>query len=263
VSKKLGGLVAGLTVGAVASVGMLPSAHATAHVVTNRFGGTDRYATAAVLAEHAFPTGVQAAFLARGEDFPDGAKGFPDALAANYAAGHYNAPVLLTAGSNVPAATLDALKTLKVKDVVILGGTSAISSVDQAVLNSTQSSSAQGGNIVTFRLAGSDRYQTAAVVAENPGPSAVGTLNGLKTAIIARGDQRCVDPGWHDCGQLGDRERDQVTRDQHRSTGRQQQAGHCGGDRELRHHLSRPLQHDRRPRARRRLPRCAGGGHGG
>jgi len=169
------------------SLALLPSAHAVAKVTTNRYAGPDRYGTALALAEHAFPTGSQAAVLARGQDFPDGTKGFADALAGNYLAGAYNAPVLLTDADTVPAATLQAFKDMKVKDVAILGGTNAISQAVQAELEATPSTNAAGGNLVTERIAGADRYDTAALVAESVPSTTIGTINGLKTALIATG----------------------------------------------------------------------------
>lgn len=176
-SRAAGAVIAAMTVTAVVSVSMLPLAQATATVTTNRFGGSDRYATAAILAERAFPNGVQGVFLARGEDFPGGAKGFPDALAANYGAGHYNVPVLLTAADNVPAATLDALKTMKVKDVVILGGTSAVSAATEQAVD--------GMGISTVRLAGADRQATATAIASY-GIANLGFSD--KLVDLARGD---------------------------------------------------------------------------
>jgi putative cell wall-binding protein len=172
----------------VAVLPLGPSAHATAKVTTARFGGADRYGTAQVVAEHAFPSGSKTAILARGEDFPDGTKGFADALAGNYVAGFFSGPILLTAADSVPAATLQALKDLKVKDVGILGGTSAISSVVQAELEATPSTNSAGGNLVIGRVGGADRYQTAALLAESIPASFVGTINGLPTALIATGE---------------------------------------------------------------------------
>src|SRR5580700_2571953 len=103
-----------------AVIAVLPSAHATPTVTTNRYGGADRFASAAVIAEHAFPKGAAGALIARGTNFPNGSKGFADALAGNYAAGAAGAPILLTDPNSLPAVTLQALRVLKVKNVVIL-----------------------------------------------------------------------------------------------------------------------------------------------
>ncbi|HEY2430389.1 MAG TPA: cell wall-binding repeat-containing protein, partial [Acidimicrobiales bacterium] len=187
-AKKRPAAVAVMVAIGAASVALLPSAHATAKITTNRYGGSDRFATAMAVAEHAFPSGAQAAVLARGQDFADGTKGFADALAGNYIAGYYTSPVLLTNGDSIPAATLQALKDMKVKYVGILGGTDAVSDAVQAELNATPSTNSAGGDLVTSRVAGADRYETAALVAESVPTSAIGTINGLRTALIARGD---------------------------------------------------------------------------
>jgi len=130
---------------------------------------------------------AHATILARAEDFPDGALGFADALSGNYLAGYFDAPILLTEEDSVPAETLQALATLKTKDVIVMGGSAAVSDAVLQQLSATPSGA--GGDIVAARLGGVDRYQTAALAAEAIGAAAVGTINGLPTAIIARGDQ--------------------------------------------------------------------------
>ncbi|HSL56957.1 MAG TPA: cell wall-binding repeat-containing protein [Acidimicrobiales bacterium] len=80
----------------------------------------DRYDTAALLATEAFPDGANLALVASGEDYPD-------ALAAAPLAAALDAPILLTRTTTVPPATLTALTDLGVADVILLGGTAAIS----------------------------------------------------------------------------------------------------------------------------------------
>ena len=178
-------LVLGL---AAAFVGTLPSAHATPTVTTNRYGGADRFATATVIAEHAFPNGAPGAFLARATNFPGGSKGFADALAGNYVAGAVNGPILLTDPNSVPAVTLQALRDLKVKNVGILGGTSAVSSAVAQQLAATPSTAAAGGNLVVTRVGGATRYQTAAEIVQLLPTSYMKPVSGLPTALVARGD---------------------------------------------------------------------------
>ena len=55
----------------VVSAAVLTALHAYAGAV-ERVSGADRYATAAALSKKAFPTGAPVAYVASGEDFPDG-----------------------------------------------------------------------------------------------------------------------------------------------------------------------------------------------
>jgi putative cell wall-binding protein len=173
---------------AAVALGLLPVARATDSVNVTRFDGTDRYDTARKVAEGTFTTGADTVVLARGEDFPDGRLGFPDALAGSYLAGQSAGPVLLTQSDSVPAATSEALRTLKTKNVFILGGTSAVSAAVENDLAATDSTSMSGGKLVVTRIGGTDRYDTAKLVAEQPGKAKVGTLNGRRTALVASGE---------------------------------------------------------------------------
>jgi len=183
------GAVALVTLAVVAMwAGLLQSANATPEVTTMRYGGDNRYATAAALAEQAFPNGATSVVLARGEDFPDGTEGFADALAGNYLAGYVGGPILLTDADDVPPETLDALQTLKVKQVGILGGTYAVSDAVSSELETTASTNSAGGDLVVGRIAGADRYQTAAMTAEQVPASKVGLFDSKRTALITTGD---------------------------------------------------------------------------
>lgn len=189
------GVIAALLTMATALV-LVPAgqpASAVAGVQFDRFAGSDRYETARLTAEATFAAGTQTAILATGEQFPD-------ALAGNYLAGVTRAPILLTRTGSVPSSTKTALNNLKVKNVIILGGTDAVSAAVEAELKSTASSSASGGNLEVTRLAGTDRYETARVVAVTPSTTGtvgapivatqtVGRYNGKRTAIVATGDR--------------------------------------------------------------------------
>lgn len=147
-----------------------------------RLAGSDRYATAAAVAHYAFSCGASTAIIATGDNFPD-------ALAGSYLAGSQAAPILLTTTSApVPQPTLDALSTLKVKNVILLGGYDAISPNVQAQLAATPSSApSQSGNLTVSRIAGPNRYDTMGQVAARPGVAHVGTVGGKRTAVIADG----------------------------------------------------------------------------
>lgn len=85
----------------------------------SRQAGEDRFDTAAMLADAAFPEGADVALLTTGRDFPD-------ALAAAPLSAERNGPILLVDGNRVPEATIDALASLGVTEVLLLGGTAAI-----------------------------------------------------------------------------------------------------------------------------------------
>src|SRR3954467_7548239 len=98
-----------------------PNAQGAANVSTTRLGGNDRYETAKAIALGTFDE-AEIALLARGDSFPD-------ALAGNYVAGGGpGSPILLTPRDSLSPAALSAFQQLKTKTVVILGGTSAVSS---------------------------------------------------------------------------------------------------------------------------------------
>lgn len=92
-----------------------------------RLGGSQRYSTAAMVADEFFPTPAPGAFLATGMDFPD-------ALAAAPVAAMNNMPVLLTRPAEMPAATTNALMALRAQSVQIVGGYEAINQSVQDAL---------------------------------------------------------------------------------------------------------------------------------
>ncbi|MBC3762887.1 cell wall-binding repeat-containing protein [Quadrisphaera oryzae] len=162
--------------------------------MADRTGGEDRYATAALVAAQVVavlraagtpPGGV---LLASGED----ASGGIDALSASFLAGHLSAPLLLTARGSLPAPTAAALRDLLPAlpggpVVHVMGGPAVVApDVERAV-------TALGARVV--RVAGDDRYGTAAAAAALGAPSArahalVGGPSGAspqRTAILASG----------------------------------------------------------------------------
>lgn len=93
--------------------------------VMENLAGTSEFDTAAAIALSTFPEGAQTAILACNESYCD-------AVALSGLAGVYNAPILLTARSDLPDATLSALQEILPSGatVIIAGGTGI---VDQAV----------------------------------------------------------------------------------------------------------------------------------
>ena len=115
---------------------------------TIRLQGQDRYETAAAIAQ-AVTTRAEQAFLASGASFPD-------ALSISAYAAANGIPLLLTDANSLPQATANALTTLGVKSVTLVGGTGVISPNVESTLAKM--------NLQVNRLAGADRYLTNMVV---------------------------------------------------------------------------------------------------
>ena len=149
-----------------------------------RVAGADRYGTAADAATwdlawtpasfsftYLKPT-LRTAFLASGQNNADAIA----AGAVSYMAG---IPMLLTtSGSTLPAATVNALKALHIQQVIILGGPDRVSTAVEKGL-------ASQGILNVKRIAGSDRYATAADLYDfvyTPKPTSTVTAGGLGVA---------------------------------------------------------------------------------
>ena len=124
-----------------------------------RVSGDSRYATAAEItragaepADLPDVDGLRTVLLANGQDFPD-------ALAGGTVSAGSGAPLLLTAPGALPAETAAVLDEYDVEQVVVLGGTGAVSAAVEAdVARRT------GHDVV--RLSGPDRYATSAAIAD-------------------------------------------------------------------------------------------------
>ena len=170
----------------ITAAGGLVASAAPASALPNfsftRLAGADRYDTARVIAVSSFPNGAETAVIATGSNYPD-------ALAGNYLAGTLGAPILLTTPSApVPAPTLDALRTLRTRNVVLLGQTTAVSQAVQDALAGTASTNAAGGNLNVTRIGGATRYDTMRAIVGSPPAAGIGTTGGRRTAIIASGE---------------------------------------------------------------------------
>jgi N-acetylmuramoyl-L-alanine amidase/putative cell wall-binding protein len=119
----------------------------------SRVSGADRYATAVAISKAAFESPpVPVAYVATGTNFPD-------ALAGGPAAAKDGGPVLLVTRDAIPDAVKAELTRLAPGAIRVLGGTGVVS---DAVL--TQLKAYTTGPVT--RLAGADRYATAAKVVE-------------------------------------------------------------------------------------------------
>jgi putative cell wall-binding protein len=87
---------------------------------TTRIAGADRFVVSAAASQAGFPTGAKTVFIASGVAFPDALSGSP-AAAAN------SGPVLLVTPTGIPASVATELDRLKPTQIVVLGGTAAIS----------------------------------------------------------------------------------------------------------------------------------------
>ena len=145
-----------------------PAPTAAAGLAVQRFGGADRYATAALVSANHFAPGVAAAYVATGINFPDALSGGPAAARAG-------APILLVAPNEIPAATKSELARLRPGRIVVLGGSAGVSDAVMAALGAYQTGSG------VSRIGGADRYATAAAV------SRATFAPGLATAYIATG----------------------------------------------------------------------------
>lgn len=165
---------AALTVAVVAAVGlaMAPPASAAADVTVSRIAGNDRYETAVAAAKAAYPTGARRVLVANGRKFPD-------ALAGAALAGAVDGPLLLTERDTLPTATSNGIRDLLPTTVYILGGPDSVSTEVEASL------AAPGRQVI--RIAGDDRYETAAKIGSTVGADRVASLGGKRTAIVATG----------------------------------------------------------------------------
>lgn len=121
---------------------------ATASAATGRVGGSDRYATSAAISRRAFPRGAEVVYLARGDEFAD-------AVAGGMLT---DGPILLVRSCGaVPSAVRKEISRLDPRRVIALGGSGA-------VCGETLRAAAAGR--ATDRIAGEDRYDTAAFISE-------------------------------------------------------------------------------------------------
>jgi len=146
------------------------------------FSGTDRYNTSEkVRTATAAVDATTDLILASGENYPD-------ALAAMALAEKEDAGIILLPKSgamSVGAVTAAAGAT----HVWIIGGTSALSSAVETTLKTTTGAGGAGKSSAAItRVAGTDRYATAALVANQVGSANVASYNTKATAIVVSGE---------------------------------------------------------------------------
>jgi putative cell wall-binding protein len=139
-----------------------------------RVAGQTRIHTAVEVSRHAFPVAA-AVVIARADLYPDALAGAPLAY-------HLGGPILLTDRDELPPIVLAEIRRLQAHQAVVLGGQAAVgAAVEEALV--------QAGLQVT-RVAGSDRFATAAEIAR--------LLPAQPRAFLVEGAH--VDParGWPD-----------------------------------------------------------------
>lgn len=139
----------------------MASVHASASPSQVRLGGMDRYETAVKVSQNGWNQSDYVV-LVSGENFPD-------AICAAPLAKKYNAPILITQGSQLSSSVFDEIKRLQPKNVFIVGGTGVIlQNIEDQIKNI---------NIQVTRISGQNRYETSAKVAEY-----IGANNGIVLA---------------------------------------------------------------------------------
>ncbi|MGE6203798.1 cell wall-binding repeat-containing protein [Guptibacillus hwajinpoensis] len=123
---------------------------------SDRLYGFNRYDTAVEIAKETFRENeAPHVVLATGSDFPDALAGAPLAYAKE-------APILLTKTNQIPDDVLYAFDYFGVKEVTIIGGENAVSKkVENTLINDL--------SMKVNRIAGDDRYDTAAKIADELG----------------------------------------------------------------------------------------------
>jgi putative cell wall-binding protein len=135
----------------------------------SRIAGDDRYRTAAKIAQEyaPFTPGEGVVYVATGQ-------GFADALSAAAAAAYLDAPLLLTAPTSLPSVIRSEIVRLKPHTIIIVGGTSVVSSGVERALKKLAPN--------VERQAGSDRYTTSRIVSREAFEA-----DGATTAFVATG----------------------------------------------------------------------------
>ncbi|UUN84525.1 cell wall-binding repeat-containing protein [Clostridium botulinum] len=100
---------------------MLPSGNVKAAPGdVNKMPGKDRYETAANVATDNWKEGTENVIIASGE-------GYADSLSASVLAKKLNAPIILTQSEELHKSAKEALKTLKAKNLHVIGGNASVS----------------------------------------------------------------------------------------------------------------------------------------
>jgi cell wall-associated NlpC family hydrolase len=134
---------------------VLLAAPAGASPTVDRVAGSDRITTAVEASQRGWSASPTAIVATDGR--------FPDALAAVPLSADRDAPLLLTGTTTLPDPVAHELERLGARQVYVLGGQTAVSEAVVAQIENLSTSP------TVTRLAGTDRYDTAAAVATSIG----------------------------------------------------------------------------------------------
>nr|MDA3937416.1 cell wall-binding repeat-containing protein [Actinomycetota bacterium] len=136
-----------------------------------RLAGETRYDTSARVSASRF-TSSDTVVIATGRVFADG-------LSSAGLAGAYDAPLLLTGSDYLPTVIAAEIERLGATSAILIGGTVAVEDVVKADLEAM--------GLEVSRIGGGDRYETAALVAEEIRSVMGEDMSDI--AFVARGDQ--------------------------------------------------------------------------
>lgn len=161
-----------VVLGGVAAISndVLNAARPFAAESTTRIGGANRYETATQVSAATFTTNVETLYIATGTNYAD-------ALSAGGAAAG-RSPVLLVERNNIPQVVATELARLRPRRIVILGGTSVVSTALQTALADYTSGS-------VTRIGGTNRFETSADLSRatfSPGAPVVYVATGVNFA---------------------------------------------------------------------------------
>ncbi len=140
------------------------AAELATYAPVTRVAGTNRFKTAVEVSKQVAPSGAATVFVASGTNYPDAVSGSAQAATRN-------APLLLTGRDILPPETRSELDRLNPTEIVVVGGTAAVSDAVVTELRTYAST-------VTV-LAGTDRFDTSAEISQ------WGYPNGAERAFLA------------------------------------------------------------------------------
>jgi ectonucleotide pyrophosphatase/phosphodiesterase family member 5 len=146
--------------------------------VSQRLDGLNRFATAARLSQLAFGESAETVVIASGGDFPDALAATPLAIAEG-------APLLLAERDALPPETAAEVARLGAERALVIGGEAALG---PAVVAGLVAAGVPEGGIE--RIAGPDRYATAAEVAARVVAATPGVDADQRQAVLVAGDRR-------------------------------------------------------------------------
>lgn len=132
--------------------GTAPSTPAT---TVTKLMGSDRYETATKISKEGWATSADTVIIVNGDD-----KYLVDGLTATPLASVKKAPILLSNSKVLPKFTIDEIKRLSPKNVIVIGGESAI---PQSIIDEIEKINS---SISVERIGGTDRYETSLKIAK-------------------------------------------------------------------------------------------------